>query len=223
MGGYIKEVNPRRVGSKMPAGRKIAIAVGSLLMVGVLLGGWAVQTRREISGGVLRLHILANSDGEMDQLLKQAVRDRVLEECGFLFQGAPDVLAAEQRAIGATARITEVARRELRRHGCLYPVTATVEETVFPTKSYGGVRLPAGRYRAVNVRIGAATGQNWWCVLYPPLCLTEGTVVADADTLAALRKELSAEEYAIITETEKINIKMKFRILEFLGEIFSRQ
>ena len=97
-------------------------------------------------------------------------------------------------------------------------VKLQVGDCRFPTKDYGGVRLPAGCYTAVNIKIGAAAGRNWWCVMYPPLCLTGGSVKADEETLSLLQKELTAEEYALITETEEVNVKMKFKLAEMLGK-----
>ena len=202
--------------------RKIVFVLAIiLLLASVVLGSWAIHTQREIAGGVLRLHILANSDCAIDQNLKISVRDKILEECGYLFQDITNAEKATKRAENACGRIKKVAERELRRKGFLYPVTVGVEETRFPTKDYGGVRLPAGRYRALNVRIGSATGQNWWCVLYPPLCLMEGSVKTDDKTLDLLRKELSAEEYALVTQTEELHIRTKFYFLETIGKYLS--
>ena len=206
-----------------PAWLWLCFCIGAaVIFSGVLLCSWSSRTRAEISQGVLRLHILANSDTDMDQQLKLQVRDRILQDYGSLFRDCQNAESAAKRARTTAVRISKTAERELRRRGSLYPVTVQVEKAAFPTKCYGGVRLPAGSYLAVNVRIGAAAGHNWWCVLYPPLCLTDGTVKADADTLAVLRRELSAEEYALITQTETINVKMKFRILEILFHKESR-
>ncbi len=217
MAGYIPAETRREKGIRISI-----IVVSILVLVGVIIGSWAVHTQREIAGGVLRLHILANSDDAMDQELKLNVRDRILTECGHLFRDAKNVQDAGERATNACKKIKTVAEKELRRQGVLYPVTVAVEETTFPTKDYGGVHLPAGRYQALTIRIGSATGQNWWCVLYPPLCLTGGAVKADAETLDLLRQELSAEEYALVTQTEEIHIRTKFYILEHLGKYFSK-
>ena len=176
--------------------------------------------QRDVAGHVLRLHILANSDADADQLLKQKVRDRILKEYAPVFDACGGAADAADTAAALSFRIARTAQQELRRNGALYPVSVKVEAADFPTKRYGAVRLPAGRYTALNVRIGSARGHNWWCVLYPPLCLTNGTVEADDETLRTLKKELSAEEYALLTEMEDIRITMKFRILEILGRYF---
>ncbi len=210
----------------MPKGKRktiglLAVLVSSLLLTGVALGSWAEKTQKEIAGGVLRLHVIANSDCAIDQTLKINVRDKILEECGYLFRDVASVRKATQRAESACGKIKVVAERELRRQGFFYPVTVKVEENYFPTKDYGGVRLPAGKYQALQVKIGSYAGQNWWCVLYPPLCLTEGSVKADDKTQDLLRKELSAQEYALITQTENMEIRTKFYLLEIIGKYFS--
>lgn len=178
------------------------------------------KAQRDVAGHVLRLHILANSDEDADQLLKQKVRDRILKEYAPVFDACEGAADAADAAAALSFRIARTAQQELRRNGALYPVSVKVEAADFPTKRYGAVRLPAGRYTALNVRIGSAKGHNWWCVLYPPLCLTDGTVEADEETLNTLKKELSAEEYALLTNTEDIRVTVKFRILEILGRYF---
>ena len=163
------------------------------LAAGTIACGWVQGMGRDISGSVLRLHIVANSDSGFDQAVKLQVRDRVLADCGFLFAGSPSAAESAARAREYAGVIRRTAQAELRRQGFLYPVSVQVDNCRFPTKDYGGVRLPAGCYTAVNIKIGAAAGHNWWCVMYPPLCLTGGSVKADEETLRLLQKELTAE------------------------------
>ncbi len=174
-----------------------------------------------LAGNLLRLHIVGNTDSDSDQKLKLLVRDRILREYRDLFAKADNAEDAAARAEAVTSSMEEAARQTLKRHGCTAPVTVQVEETSFPTKTYGSVSLPAGKYTAVNVRIGKAAGRNWWCVLYPPLCLTEGSVRADEETIALLKETLPPEEYALLTQPDKVTFRMKFKILELLGKIFS--
>ncbi len=191
------------------------------LILGILLVGHAREEQKSIAGNVLRLHIIGNTNTDTDQTLKLLVRDSIIKKHQNLFADAINAQDATIRASLAGSAMADTAEKTLRMHGCLAPVTVRVEKTAFPTKKYGNVRLPAGTYTAVNVRIGSASGKNWWCVLYPPLCLTEGTLKADEQTLHLLQKELSAEEYALVTQPDKITFRMKFRILEILGELFS--
>ncbi|MEE1013014.1 MAG: stage II sporulation protein R [Clostridia bacterium] len=173
-----------------------------------------------ISQQVLRLHIVANSDSDFDQGIKLKVRNRILTDCGYLFSHCRTAQESAAVARQNTALLRRTAEDELRRQGVLQPVAVQVGACAFPTKEYGGVRLPAGNYTAVNIRIGTAGGKNWWCVMYPPLCLTGDAVKADADTLALLRQQLTAEEYALVTESQDIQVNVKFKLAEVLGRWF---
>ena len=199
----------------------IPVLLTGLILGILLLGGHAREEQKSIAGNVLRLHIIGNTNTDTDQTLKLLVRDSIIKKHQNLFADAINAQDATIRASLAVSAMADTAEKTLRKHGCLAPVTVRVEKTAFPTKKYGNVHLPAGTYTAVNVRIGNASGKNWWCVLYPPLCLTEGALKADEQTLHLLQKELSAEEYALVTQPDKITFRMKFRILELLGELFS--
>lgn len=196
------------------------IILSVFILSAVFVSAEAINSSRNISSSVLRLHIVANSDTDSDQSVKLKVRDAVLSRCGYLFAGSKDAAESARRAEKYKNVLRTAARDELLKNGFLTPVSVQVEECPFPSKSYGAVRLPAGRYTAVNIRLGAASGQNWWCVMYPPLCLTSDTVKADEKTLSLLRRELSAEEYALVTEQSELKINMKFKIAEILGKYF---
>ena len=191
--------------------------LSTAILLGTLFCNSVWQMNRNISREVFRLHILANSDSPRDQALKLKVRDRILSDWGFLFAESPDAKSSAEIAGQYAPFLRQTAQAELRRQGCLAPVSVKIARDSFPTKAYGGVRLPAGQYTALRIQIGAAAGQNWWCVLYPPLCLTGGALQADAETLRKLRQELTPEEYALVTETESLQVKMKFRLAEILG------
>lgn len=120
---------------------------------------------------VLRLHVLANSDSPCDQQHKLAVRDALLAQSGALFGGAEDFAQARQLAEQNLALLEQTARRTLRSRGCSHGVRAELVPHGFATRSYGALTLPAGEYLALRVVIGEGEGQNWWCVMYPPLCL----------------------------------------------------
>ena len=193
-----------------------------LLLLGVLGGVFfcarTADEQKSVAEDVLRPHIVANSDSDYDQKVKLEVRNRILKDCGYLFQDCQTSRESAHVAEQQAMKIHKAAEDELRKHGVLQPVSVRVEECRFPTKEYGTVRLPAGSYTALNVRIGTAQGKNWWCVLYPPLCLTGDAVKADEETLKKLRQTLTAEEYALVTETEEIQIHVKFKLLELLGK-----
>ena len=153
--------------------KTIVAALFAGLMVTTMFATYQSACAAEkLSGGVLRLHILANSDSDFDQALKLKVRDAVLSYAQDLFAYTDSKEQAQAVARQNLAQLEAVAEQVLRENGCEYEVTAGVDHTFFPTREYGnGQRLPAGFYDALRLEIGAARGRNWWCILYPPLCL----------------------------------------------------
>lgn len=121
---------------------------------------------------VLRLHILANSDCLSDQELKLSVRDALQAQVDEVFSGCENLEQAISAAEENTGLLQETAENVLRSQGCDYPVTVTVERSYFNTRTYDGITLPAGEYSALRVEIGEAKGRNWWCVMFPAMCVT---------------------------------------------------
>lgn len=150
-----------------------------------------------------RLHILANSDSSADQSVKLAVRDAILAESGDLFarvDSADDAAVAAQHRL---ADIEAIANAALRANGFCYTARAYVTEMYFETRYYDDFTLPAGSYTALRVELGEARGHNWWCVLYPALCLP----AAETDkTLEAF----SDEERDVVEGGEKYVLRFKF-------------
>lgn len=167
---------------------------------------------RQIRQDTLRLHILANSNSESDQALKLAVRDAILAQSGELFDGAADKLQAEQKLSGQLEEIRRIALDTLRAAGCADKVEVELVERYFDTTSYpdSGLTLPAGRYDAVQVRIGDAAGKNWFCVLFPPLC-----VPAASDRL-----ELYTEEERRVTGGD---YEIRFALVEWVERLRESQ
>jgi stage II sporulation protein R len=131
----------------------------------------AVAASEGIPGRVLRLHVLANSDSASDQALKYKVRNCILRSSDVWFSGVRTRSQAEQAAEQHLAEIQKQATEELRKNGSSAPVRVSLEDTWFPTRQYQAVTFPAGTYRALRVTIGSGAGHNWWCVLFPALCL----------------------------------------------------
>ena len=129
----------------------------------------------DIRGDVLRLHVLANSDSTIDQQLKYRVRDAVLEECAELFGSEGSAEDAARIAADSIPLITAAAEREIAAAGADCSVRVEVGESYFDTRTYGDVTLPAGRYEAVRVILGEGEGANWWCVMFPPMCVSACT------------------------------------------------
>ncbi len=164
----------------------------------------------EIRGEVLRLHILANSDSEADQALKLKVRDAVLKEGADIFEGAHDLITAEGQIEQNTKRLEEIARNTILENGYDYPVQVVIGEEYFNTRTYEDVTLPAGRYHAVRVLIGEGAGQNWWCVMFPPMCLP----AAQSET--SIDQVLTEDGTKLVKSNPKYEVR--FKIVEIFEE-----
>ena len=187
---------------------EIALLIG--LAVFLTSGALALRTQDELADKVVRLHVLANSDSEEDQALKLRVRDAVLEQATAILEQSADLREAESRLRGQLLELERIAAKEIAAEGYDYPVTVNLENTDFPTKEYDGFTLPAGEYLALRVIIGEGKGQNWWCVVFPPLC-----TAASADVPAsALAAGFSEEEVSLITE-ENQGYVLKFKAVEW--------
>jgi len=185
-----------------------------ILLMGLVLflatGAAAVHTQNALSEKVVRLHVLANSDSEEDQTLKLQVRDVVLNRAEALLIQSEDRQEAERLLREQLPAFEQVAAEVIAEEGYDYEVTVKLEDAEFPTRVYDGFMLPAGEYLALRVLIGAAEGQNWWCVVFPPLCTTAAADVA----VSALEAGFSEEEVSLITK-DTDGYVLKFKMVEF--------
>lgn len=156
-----------RVLRDVPWRRVLALFVACLVCTAL----WAEATQVRLASQVIRLHVLANSDSEEDQALKLEVRDRVLETTSALLAGETEPQAAAVLLDQHLDDIAQTAAQEISARGHDDRVEVRLEQTWFPTRQYQGISLPAGNYLALRVLIGAAEGHNWWCVVFPNLCL----------------------------------------------------
>lgn len=133
---------------------------------------------RQVRADTLRLHIVANSDSAWDQALKLRVRDSMLQEVSVLFEKVPDQAQAMQTARRQLPRLQAAAERAVRENGSRQQVRVRLVRMRFPTTHYEGFSLPAGEYDALRIELGKAAGHNWFCVLYPGLCLPSAECAA---------------------------------------------
>lgn len=168
----------------------------------------------EIPNDVFRFHILANSDSEEDQALKLKVRDKVLERTKILFDTANSKSDAEKFVKANLETIEEIAQNEVYKNGYNYPVKAEVVNMHFDTRYYESYTLPSGMYDALRITIGNAKGHNWWCVMYPSICIS--TVDEGKDRA---KDALSDDEYSVVTDDK---VEYKFFIVELFQKIFVR-
>ncbi len=183
---------------------------------------YAIAANNRISDAVVRLHIVANDNSEVQQALKLKVRDRILRDTSRLFDKTESTEDALTLAQSKLDFIKEIAEDEIRLQGFDHKVKVTVGSFAFPTKTYGDISLPAGKYNAVRVEIGKAQGENWWCVMFPPLCFTEGTLYASDSAKNQLKNELSSDDYELIHKNSEssVQVKVKFKIVEFFRTLF---
>ena len=167
----------------------------------------------EISDEVFRLHILADSDEEADQNLKLKVRDRVLEYTQNLFSSAQSKEEAETAVSDNLQSIANVAYSEVLSNGYAYPVKAEITNMYFTTRYYENYTLPSGMYDALRITIGSGKGHNWWCVMYPSICVSSPEHQDDK-----AKEALSSEQYDIV-KNEKT--EYKFKIVEIFEKICS--
>ncbi len=174
----------------------------------------------DISDSVFRLHVIANSDSKEDQDLKYKVRDAVLEYMNNISADCSSKEEVIRLAYEHQDDFISVAEKVIRENGFDYNVKIEIGNFEFPTKYYGDISLPAGFYDALKIEIGEAKGQNWWCVMFPPLCFVDVTsgVVPD-ESKQIMQDNLSDEEYSLISDNESSDIKFKFSLIEFFKNI----
>ena len=159
-----------------------------------------------VRDNVLRLHVLANSDSPADQQLKLTVRDALLNQGGALLARAKNKEEAIALAKQQLPTLESIARETLRKQGCTLPVSVQVADTYFNTRTYDTVTLPAGTYTALQVVIGKGAGKNWWCVMFPNLCLP---AAIEDSSIPSLEQTLTKGQVRLVEEGQRMQIKFK--------------
>ena len=205
--------------------KKLGILLIVIIVVSGLVGYYRVSyagnleaVTEGISESIIRFHVRANSDSQEDQEVKLKVKEAVVD---YIRQALSESDShSESRAIleAESDNIRNVAIKTLRDNGFMEDVSVYFEKSYFPVKSYGEVTFPAGYYEAFRVDIGDAEGNNWWCVLYPPLCFEDEThAVMSEDAEEYLKDELTPKEYELITNDNGRKVTVRFRLLKFLN------
>lgn len=169
---------------------------------------------KDLADNIFRLHVVANSDDIQDQNLKLVIRDKVLQYVNSI---SKDISNKNDLVIllgNYTEEIKEIVQDVVMEQGYAYPVNISIGNFSFPTKVYGDISLPAGYYDALKIEIGEAKGNNWWCVMFPPLCFVDiSSGIVPEESKNILEDSLSSEEFDIISSSD--NIQIKFKIVEF--------
>ncbi len=195
--------------------KKLLALTVTCCMLYLLIGILPVHGESEIYSNVLRLHVLANSDSEEDQALKLEVRDAVLAASESLLA---DCTSREEAisVVSANLPLLQAAAEEvIAGRGRCDPIRIELGEEVYPTRDYEAFCFPAGSYVSLRVLIGEGEGRNWWCVLFPPMCLSAASA-KNEDACVAVG--LTGEQYRLITETDSPAYTVRFRILEVIEE-----
>ena len=206
---------------KFPTLKRFIIVLFLLtLFIFVSAISYVSAVSNNIANSVFRLHVIANSDSKEDQNLKYIVRDKLIE---YMNNIAKDCSSKEEVISIAKNNISNfenIARKTIEENGYNYNVTVEIGNFDFPTKSYGDITLPAGSYDSLRVKIGKAEGQNWWCVMFPPLCFVDVTsgVVPD-ESKQEMKDSMPEEEYSLISKTDNSEINFKFKLIEFFENI----
>ena len=166
---------------------------------------------RNIKKDVLRLHIIANSDSAFDQALKLKVRNEILRGGNNIFSGNETLEQAKSKIAANLDNIRNIAVQTIEKNGCKYSVKVALEKAFFDTRYYNNFTLPAGEYEALKVVIGKGEGHNWWCVMFPPLCLSASDNINNVKSLTEEEKRLilSNPDYEIRFKCVEIYEKLK--------------
>ena len=181
---------------------------------------YANDVSTNIADSVFRLHVIANSDTEEDQNLKYLVRDALIEYMNSISNKCTSRKEAISIAESHKDDFYKIANQVIRDNGYNYDVNINIGNFAFPTKNYGDISLPAGYYDALRVEIGNANGQNWWCVMFPPLCFVDiSSGIVPEDSKETIKNSLPNEEYNLVSNTQNADVKFKFKLLEFFQNI----
>ncbi len=196
---------------------KISVTVGIVVAILSSICSFA-KTSEEIRSDVLRLHVIANSDTSVDQNLKLRLRDYILQEGKDIFNGSINVENAVEKIEPVLPELEKSAKAFMNQAGFDYDVKISLSNEYFTTRTYETVTLPAGKYLALRVVIGSGEGHNWWCVMFPPMC------VPAADKKDEIENVFSEKEIKLVESKPKYEPRFKVvEIYEQLKEIISEK
>ncbi|KAB3540956.1 stage II sporulation protein R [Alkaliphilus pronyensis] len=169
---------------------------------------------------LIRFHVIANSDSPQDQLLKLKVKEQIIKEMAEELEGATTIHESRGIITKNLENIRETAVKELKRNKVEHQVRVSLDKHQFPTRRYGDIVLAAGTYEALRVEIGEGKGQNWWCVMFPPLCFIDvKSGLIDEDTKSQLKEVLTEEEYELVMSDvgeNQLPLQLRSKIWDWL-------
>ena len=203
--------------------RRAAWAAAVLAAALAVTAYWTAEVhdaQRQLADRLIRLHVIANSDSDADQALKLQVRDAVLARAEEILAAAPDLAAAEKALRAALPELSDLAEDVMEGEGFPYAASGTLGWERYPTRVYDTFSLPAGEYLSLRLVLGEGGGQNWWCVVFPPLC---SAATSEEFSQTAEAAGMTGEEIALMTE-ETGGAVVRFKLVEavesFLQSVF---
>lgn len=177
---------------------------------------YVIKVSSNLSDNVFRLHIIANSNSEIDQNLKYKVRDNLVKYMNTVCNNFVSKEETINYILSHFSDFEEIVNKTIKNYGFNYTSKLEIGNFKFPTKTYGDISLPSGNYDALEVKIGKAEGKNWWCVLYPSLCFIDTDLsIVPEESKSKLKNSLGEEEYALISDNENPSINFKFKLVDF--------
>ena len=200
---------------------KMVIILSFLLFIytSICAISYAQNVSNDIANSVFRLHVIANSDSEEDQNLKYIVRDNLLSYMNEICSDCSNKDEVIKLVYSHSDEFEKIAQNTIYEQGYSYDVKINIVNFEFPTKKYGDISLPAGLYDGLKVEIGEAKGQNWWCVMFPPLCFVDisSGIVSD-ESKDLMENNLNEEEFALVSDSSNQEMQFKFKLIEFFQE-----
>ncbi len=199
--------------------KKIILAVVIGLIVTIYISNYSQNVQANLAHSLIRFHVVANSNTPKDQALKESVKIHIIQETKHLFDETGNIDQNREIILQNMDYILQIANAEIKRWGKEYHTKILLGVYPFPTRKYGTVTLPAGEYEALRVVIGEGEGDNWWCVLFPPLCFidaAQGEMSEEAKQV--IKQTLTEEEYKLIANADmnaEIPVVIKFKVVEW--------
>lgn len=186
-------------------GAELSVVVGLLCAIFASMAHFEAACD-DLRQNVLRLHIIANSDSEEDQAVKLLVRDRILEESSDIFAGETELKAAEKKAADRLNEFCKIAEEVLADNGFSYSASAGIGDSYFETREYKDFTLPAGNYRSLIIKLGAAKGKNWWCVIFPAVCIPAAADASLSDSASDTGAQIAEHPQKYVMRFKTVEI-----------------
>lgn len=197
--------------------KKFFIIIFTIFAISYWTATYAYNLQYSISNKIIRLHVIANSDSSFDQALKLKVRDKIVSYLTPLLEDSKNIDESRMIISKNIHNIQNIAIETLANYSN-YTAVAELANSNFPSKTYGEYSFPAGEYEALKITIGEGKGKNWWCVMFPPLCFTDSSIEFPEKSVETLKENLSEKEIEFISNSDKPNVQIKFKFLEWLNK-----